>query len=67
MAEPCVSTRSDIVESVRFEVVQCDAGDCRILRVAECSIAVGHLVKEDDAVGFIGWRPGDGGGGGRGV
>lgn len=67
MAEPRVASRSDVVESVRFEVAQCDTGNSRVHRVDECGVAVGHLVEEDDAVGFIGRRPGDGGSGRRGV
>lgn len=67
MSKPCVATCSDIVESVWFEVVQCDAGNSRVHRVVESGIAVGHLIEKDDAVGFIGRRPGDGGSGPRGV
>lgn len=67
MAEPCVATCSDVVESVWFEVAQNDTGNSRVHRVAERGIAVGHLVEEDYAVGFIGRRPGDGGSGRRGV
>lgn len=67
MAEPCVATCSHVVEGVRFEVAQSDTGNSRVRRVAEGSVAVGHLVEEDDAVGFIRRRPGDGGCGRRGV
>lgn len=67
MAKPCVTTHSDIVESVRFEVAQCDTGSSRVDRVAEGGVVVGHLVEDDDPVGFIGRRPGDGGCGRRGV